>query len=66
VSADLEELLMNCLAKKPNGRPASAEAFEAALAQCAAAAGWNREQAAEWWHQRGTAKVEKARVMPDV
>ena len=66
VSADLEELRMSCLAKKPNGRPASAEAFEAALAQCAAAAGWNREQAAEWWHQRGTAKVEKARVMPDV
>ncbi|MEI6782085.1 MAG: hypothetical protein WCQ21_14325 [Verrucomicrobiota bacterium] len=57
---------MNCLAKKPNGRPASAEAFEAALAQCGAAAGWNREQATEWWRQRGAAKVEKARVMPDV
>ena len=66
VSADLEELLMSCLAKKPAERPASAEKFEAALAKCAAAAGWNREQADEWWRKRNDARGEKTMVMPGV
>jgi eukaryotic-like serine/threonine-protein kinase len=66
VSADLEELLMICLAKKPEGRPASAEALEAALAKCAAAAAWNREQAGEWWRKRSAAKAEKTLALPGV
>ena len=66
VSADLEELLMSCLAKKPAERPASAETFEAALAKCAAAAGWNREQADEWWRKRNAARGEKTMVMAGV
>jgi serine/threonine protein kinase len=66
VSADLEDLLMSCLAKKPAERPASAEAFEVALAKCAAAAGWSREEAGEWWRKRNAAKVEKTTVMPGV
>jgi serine/threonine protein kinase len=64
VSPDLEDLLMSCLAKQPAERPASAEALEAALAECAAAADWNREKAAEWWRKRGTAKVQKTLAMP--
>lgn len=64
VSADLEDLLMSCLAKKPEGRPASAESLEAALAICTAAAGWNREQAIQWWQQRDAAKLEQTIVMP--
>ncbi len=64
VSADLEEVLMGCLAKRPADRPASAEALEAALAKCAAAATWNREQAGEWWRKRGVAMTEKTRVIP--
>ena len=66
VSADLEDLLMSCLAKKPEGRPAGAEALEAALAKCASVAGWNHEQAREWWRKRGAAKLEKTMVMPGV
>ena len=64
VSADLEDLLMSCLAKKPAGRPASAEALEAALAKCAAASSWGREQAAEWWRKREAAKAAKTMVVP--
>ena len=66
VSADLEDLLMSCLAKKPAGRPTSAEALESALAKCAAAAAWNRDQAGEWWRKRSAAKVEKTQVLPGV
>jgi eukaryotic-like serine/threonine-protein kinase len=63
VSADLEDLLMSCLAKKPEGRPASADGLEVALARCAAANVWGREQAGEWWRKRSAAKAEKTLVM---
>ena len=63
VSADLEDLLMSCLAKKPEGRPASAEALDAALAKCAAAGAWDREHAGEWWRKRSAAKFEKTMVV---
>jgi len=66
VSADLEELLMNCLAKKPADRPASAEAFEAALARCTAATGWNSEQANGWWRDRNASRNDKTMVMAEV
>jgi serine/threonine protein kinase len=66
VSADLEDLLMSCLAKKPESRPASAEALEAGLAKCAAASGWSREQARDWWRKRSAAQVEKTMVMAGV
>ena len=66
VSPDLEDLLMSCLAKQPAERPVSAEALEAALAKCSAAADWNREKAGEWWRNRSGAKVEQTMVMPGV
>ena len=66
VSADLEDLLMGCLAKRPAERPASAEAFEASLAKCTAATGWDREQANEWWRKRNSARSDKTMVMPEV
>jgi eukaryotic-like serine/threonine-protein kinase len=66
VSADLEELLMSCLAKKPAERPTSAEMLEAALAKCPTAAVWGREQAGDWWRKRSAAKNEKTMVMPGV
>jgi len=66
VSADLEELLMSCLAKKPADRPGSARALDAALSKCAAAAGWNREQANEWWRKRSAAQSAKTMEMLDL
>ncbi len=49
VSADLAELIMQCLAKSPGQRPASAEALEQALAGCASAGAWTSADAEQWW-----------------
>jgi serine/threonine-protein kinase len=47
--ADLEAVLLKCLAKKPADRFATAEALEEALAACAYAAEWSPREAAQWW-----------------
>jgi tRNA A-37 threonylcarbamoyl transferase component Bud32 len=49
VSQDLAALLLRCLAKRPEERPASAEALDQALAACGAAGKWTMLDAEEWW-----------------
>ncbi|HKO95083.1 MAG TPA: serine/threonine-protein kinase [Polyangiaceae bacterium] len=49
VAADLESLLLACLAKKPEERPASAQALRERLRACADAGRWTNARAAEWW-----------------
>lgn len=49
VMADLEALLLACLAKRPDDRPASALVFREQLLACAAAGGWTNARAADWW-----------------
>lgn len=51
VSADLEALLLACLAKQPSDRPSSAHALRVRLRACTAAGRWTNERAAEWWQQ---------------
>ncbi|MCX6924691.1 MAG: protein kinase, partial [Verrucomicrobia bacterium] len=49
VSADLAELIMQCLEKSPEQRPPSAEALDYALARCASAGTWTSLEAEHWW-----------------
>jgi serine/threonine protein kinase len=53
VPPDLEALILACLAKKREGRPASAEAMRAALIACADAGKYDRAAARAWWTDRG-------------
>ncbi|HEU5061308.1 MAG TPA: serine/threonine-protein kinase, partial [Kofleriaceae bacterium] len=49
VGADLEAVLLACLAKRPEDRPASAHLLRERLRACAAAGRWTAERAAAWW-----------------
>jgi tRNA A-37 threonylcarbamoyl transferase component Bud32 len=49
ISADLESLVMQCLAKQPAQRPVNAEALEESLAGCASARTWTSLEAERWW-----------------
>ena len=49
LSPDLADLIMQCLAKRPEQRPASAEALDQALAGCVSAGAWTPQEAEQWW-----------------
>jgi hypothetical protein len=48
--ADVEAILLKCLAKDPEERFASSAALGEALAVCSVAGQWTRSDAARWWH----------------
>lgn len=47
----LDEILLACLRKDPNERPASAAAVAALLQRRGIAAAWTPERAAKWWEE---------------
>ncbi|MEI9952843.1 MAG: serine/threonine-protein kinase [Pseudomonadota bacterium] len=49
VSADFESLLLACLAKRPEDRPASAHVLLDRLRACSRAGLWTNARAAHWW-----------------
>jgi serine/threonine-protein kinase len=51
VPADLERIILRCLAKNPEDRFQDAESLEQALAECAAADQWTQWHAARWWQE---------------
>ena len=51
VSAPLEQLVLDCLAKEPTQRPASALALDRRLAELERADPWGQEQAERWWRE---------------
>lgn len=56
LSKELDALILNCLAKTPEGRPASAMALKRALEALPEASSWDEEKAHAWWQYR--TKVE--------
>jgi hypothetical protein len=55
VPGDLEQLILQCLEKKPEDRPRSARALWEALRSCDDARGWRLEQAQQWWEDNAAA-----------
>jgi serine/threonine-protein kinase len=55
VPADLEDVLLRCLAKQPDDRYPDTPSLARALAACADTAGWSPEHAAAWWQAHSEA-----------
>ena len=72
IAPDLEALILACLAKRPEDRPATALLLRERLRACAAAGNWTNARAAEWWaahrHQFQPSDTEpsKARVSAEI
>ncbi|HSW49797.1 MAG TPA: protein kinase [Bryobacteraceae bacterium] len=49
VAPGLEEIVLRCLAKKPEDRPRSAQELGRLLDACTGMPKWTREDAADWW-----------------
>ncbi|MFL5243491.1 MAG: serine/threonine-protein kinase [Gemmataceae bacterium] len=52
VPADLEAVILRCLAKKPEDRFQDVESLERALAACSVANQWTQAHAARWWEEK--------------
>lgn len=49
ISPELERIILQCLEKKPEDRPASARLLRKMLEQCPECHGWTQEDAEAWW-----------------
>jgi serine/threonine protein kinase len=52
IPAELDEIVLSCLAKAPEDRPATARELADRLAQCEVTEAWTREHARLWWESR--------------
>jgi serine/threonine-protein kinase len=49
IPADVEQLILKCLEKEPEDRPADAGVLEDLLRKCSIANSWTDDRAHEWW-----------------
>jgi serine/threonine-protein kinase len=60
--AELDALILECLAKDPSERPASARALHARLQAIPFDTPWTRERAEEWWSNHAPSSTAKRSV----
>jgi serine/threonine-protein kinase len=65
VPAELEALILRCLAKKPSDRPQTGDELLDALAAVPMAEAWTRDRARQWWDEHHVSTVPKASVSYD-
>jgi serine/threonine-protein kinase len=54
IPADLEAVVLRCLAKNPADRYQTVRDLQRALSDCVAAGGWTEQDAAAWWRENGS------------
>jgi eukaryotic-like serine/threonine-protein kinase len=64
--ADLEQVVLRCMAKKPVDRFPDIGSLQQALADCAAADRWTQTDAERWWHEHDRAAMPEASVAATV
>ena len=64
VPADLEQVVIRCLAKKPADRFPDARSLEDALAECRDANGWSDADADRWWRSSFTSASFQPEAVP--
>ena len=64
LSDDLEALILSCLAKDRDARPASAAALRVALLACRDAKDYDVAEARRWWQEHG-ASLRRSKPVPD-
>jgi tRNA A-37 threonylcarbamoyl transferase component Bud32 len=63
IPADLEAVVMRCLAKQPEDRYPNARAVAKALAECAAADQWGDGRAEAWWTATAEDILQRSRAL---
>ena len=61
IPAALDAVVLACLAKNPNDRPASARELALRLSQAVGGTGWTQEEALRWWERH---RPESMRPVP--